>query len=96
MFRGLHNQPAFLVVTTGSLAALLYLQARTPGAAALRSLPFTQLTKEKDAMKKSDNCFRQRYLRALAQALASSVIPPMRLIEELKCSPCESRERCDE
>lgn len=47
-------------------------------------------------MNKSKHCYLRRYRRALALALASAVIPPASLLEELDCRPRKIRGCCNE
>lgn len=47
-------------------------------------------------MNKPNHCYRRRYRRALALALASAVIPPASLLEELDCRPRKVRECCND
>lgn len=75
--------------------ALVLNQPGPAGAGApRRPLQATQPDKEISAMNKPDNCHRDRYRRALALALASAMIPPARLLEELECPPRKAPECC--
>ena len=47
-------------------------------------------------MTKTNNCYRVRYRRALALALASAMIPPASLLQEFECPPRKPRGGCDD